>query len=125
SARDRLIAAKNHVLDDPAAAKAQFIAAARQAGTVVHECETAASARDLIGKLLQDPGVELLAKGKSMVTEEIFLNHHLEAAGIRVVETDLGEWIIQLAHGTPSHMVMPAIHKRRQQVATLFESETG
>ena len=68
--------------------------------------------------------VKLLAKGKSMVGEEVFLNHHLEAAGIRVVETDLGEWIIQLAHETPSHMVMPAIHKSRQQIATLFEAVT-
>jgi iron-sulfur cluster protein len=67
--------------------------------------------------------VQLLAKGKSMVAEEIFLNHHLEEAGLRVVETDLGEWIIQLAHETPSHMVMPAIHKSRQQVGDLFERE--
>jgi L-lactate dehydrogenase complex protein LldF len=58
-----------------------------------------------------------------MVAEEILSNHHLEEAGLRVVETDLGEWIIQLAHETPSHMVMPAIHKSRQQVADLFESE--
>ena len=48
-----------------------------------------------------------------------------EAAGVRVVETDLGEWIIQLAHETPSHMVMPAIHKSRQQVGALLESEVG
>jgi L-lactate dehydrogenase complex protein LldF len=59
-----------------------------------------------------------------MVAEEIFLNYHLEAAGLKVVETDLGEWIIQLAHETPSHMVMPAIHKSRQQIAALFEIET-
>src|SRR5262249_21427823 len=75
--------------------------------------------------VLRRNGVRLLAKGKSMVAEEIFLNEHLESAGVRVVETDLGEWIIQLARETPSHMVMPAIHKSRQQVATLFESEVG
>src|SRR5437879_12092262 len=74
--------------------------------------------------ILREHNVRLLAKGKSMVAEEIFLNHHLEAAGLKVVETDLGEWIIQLAHETPSHMVMPAIHKSRQQIAALFESET-
>src|SRR5437879_10154699 len=74
--------------------------------------------------ILREHNVRLLAKGKSMVAEEIFLHHHLEAAGLRVVETDLREWIIQLAHETPSHMVMPAIHKSRQQVAVLFEVET-
>src|SRR5262249_46276201 len=98
--------------------------AARASGTHVHEAQTADQARALIMDLLRTRNVRLLAKGKSMVAEEIFLNHYLEAAGIRVVETDLGEWIIQLAHETPSHMVMPAIHKSRQQVAELFETET-
>jgi iron-sulfur cluster protein len=90
----------------------------------VHEVETAQQARETILEILRQRGVKLLAKGKSMVAEEIFLNHHLEAAGIKVVETDLGEWIIQLSHETPSHMVMPAIHKSRQQIASLFETET-
>ncbi len=125
TARDRLIAAKDDVLADPAAARRAFVDAAAQAGTQVHEVDTAEQARATILDLLQRRGVKLLAKGKSMVAEEVFLNHHLEAAGLRVVETDLGEWIIQLAHETPSHMVMPAIHKSRQQVASLFESETG
>ncbi len=124
-ARARLIEAKDRVLADPAAAREAFIAAAIAAGTVVHQAPTAAAARETILRLLQERSVRLLAKGKSMVAEEIFLNHHLEAAGIRVVETDLGEWIIQLARETPSHMVMPAIHKSRQQVAALFEQETG
>src|SRR5262249_40235773 len=87
------------------------------------ERETAQEARTTILDLLRSNGVRLLAKGKSMVAEEIFLNEHLEAAGIRVVETDLGEWIIQLAHETPSHMVMPAIHKSRAQVADLMQAE--
>ncbi|HEY3060194.1 MAG TPA: LUD domain-containing protein [Chloroflexota bacterium] len=125
SARQGLIAAKDQVLADPVAARRAFMAAARAAGTQVHEVETADQARATILDLLRSRGVKLLAKGKSMVAEEIFLNHHLEAAGVRVVETDLGEWIIQLAHEMPSHMVMPAIHKSRQQVAALFESETG
>jgi L-lactate dehydrogenase complex protein LldF len=124
-ARRQLTAAKNAVLDDPAALRERFIAAATQAGTVVHQADTAEAARETILRLLRERNVRLLAKGKSMVAEEIFLNHHLEAAGIRVVETDLGEWIIQLAHETPSHMVMPAIHKSRQQVAALFEAETN
>src|SRR5258708_21999046 len=98
--------------------------AARSAGSVVHEAATADEARATILSIWRERGVKLLAKGKSMVAEEIFLNHHLEAAGLKVVETDLGEWIIQLAHETPSHMVMPAIHKSRQQIAALFEAET-
>lgn len=123
SARTRLMAAKNGILADPAPARETFIRNARAAGTVVHEVATADQARQTILGLLRERNVTLLAKGKSMVAEEVFLNHFLEDAGVRVVETDLGEWIIQLAHETPSHMVMPAIHKSRQQIATLFEDE--
>jgi L-lactate dehydrogenase complex protein LldF len=123
-AKARLVAAKDRVLADPAAARARFVSAFTARGGVVHDARTADDARAIVLRLLQARGVTLFAKGKSMVAEEVFLNHHLEAAGIRVVETDLGEWIIQLAHETPSHMVMPAIHKSRQQVAALFEAET-
>ncbi len=123
-ARERLVAAKNHVLRDPRAARQSFVETARSTGSIVHEVETAEEAQATILKILRDHDVKLLAKGKSMVAEEIFLNHHLEAAGLEVVETDLGEWIIQLAHETPSHMVMPAIHKSRQQIAALFETQT-
>lgn len=124
TAREQLIEAKNHVLADPPTARREFVGAARSQGALVHEVESAEQAREIILTILRTGGVHLLAKGKSMVAEEIFLNHHLEDAGLRVVETDLGEWIIQLAHETPSHMVMPAIHKSRQQIATLFEAVT-
>ena len=60
-----------------------------------------------------------------MTAEETFLNDHLEKEGFEVVETDLGEWIIQLRHEGPSHMVMPAIHLSRQEVADLFTKVTG
>ncbi len=123
--RRRLVAAKSSVLGDPLAARREFVKQATAAGAVVHEVTTAQQARETILRLLQERGARLLAKGKSMVAEEIFLNGYLEQAGLRVVETDLGEWIVQLAHETPSHMVMPAIHKSRQQVATLFEAATG
>jgi iron-sulfur cluster protein len=117
--------AKDSVLADPASARRAFVYAATRAGAQVHETSTAEEARSTILSILQSRGVRLLAKGKSMVAEEVFLNHYLEQAGIEVVETDLGEWIIQLARETPSHMVMPAIHKSRQQVAALFEDRTG
>jgi iron-sulfur cluster protein len=123
SARERLVEAKNEVLEAPQTFQRQFIERATQAGAEIHEVATAAEARELILRLLRDRNVQLLAKGKSMVAEEIFLNDYLESAGLRVVETDLGEWIIQLAHETPSHMVMPAIHKSRGQVAELLEEE--
>jgi iron-sulfur cluster protein len=123
-ARARLMAAKNEVLADPEAARRAFIHQAQARGAQVHQVETAEAARTIIGDILRQHDVRLLAKGKSMVAEEIFLNEHLLEMGIQVVETDLGEWIIQLAQETPSHMVMPAIHKSRQQVAELFESET-
>ncbi len=125
SARQRLVAAKNAVLADPAAAREAFVKNATAAGAVVHQVATARQAREAILGLLQARHARLLAKGKSMVAEELFLNDSLEQAGVRVVETDLGEWIVQLARETPSHMVMPAIHKSRQQVADLFERETG
>jgi iron-sulfur cluster protein len=123
STRGRLVQAKNAVLDDPRTFQRQFVDRASAAGAQVYEVSTADQARELILRLLQERQVKLLAKGKSMVAEEIFFNHHLEAAGLKVVETDLGEWIIQLAHETPSHMVMPAIHKGRSQVADLLQAE--
>jgi L-lactate dehydrogenase complex protein LldF len=123
AARRHLVEAKNSSLQQHQAVLQTFVERATAAGAQVHNAATAAQAREVILTLLRDRGVRLLAKGKSMVAEEIFLNHHLEDAGLRVVETDLGEWIIQLAHETPSHMVMPAIHKSRGQVADLFEGE--
>ena len=122
-AKARLVAAKDRVLAEPSVWREQFTRAFAARGGVVHDARTADDARAIVLRLLTERGVTLFAKGKSMVGEEVFLNHHLEAAGIRVVETDLGEWIIQLAGETPSHMVMPAIHKSRQQVATLLGTE--
>jgi L-lactate dehydrogenase complex protein LldF len=78
-----------------------------------------------ITDLARERGVELIVKSKSMASEEIHLNHALEAAGLQVVETDLGEYIIQLAGETPSHIVAPSIHKTREQVAKLFERHLG
>jgi len=71
-------------------------------------------------EVAQQHKVRQVVKGKSMVTEEIGLNPALEADGIEVVETDLGEYIIQLAGETPSHIVVPAVHKNRREIARLF-----
>ena len=76
------------------------------------------------GQVAGDGGL-LVAKSKSMVSEEIELNHALEAAGIRAVETDLGEFIVQLRRETPSHLITPAVHLRREDVSELFHKEFG
>lgn len=88
----------------------------------------AATAEDAVARVLQiaqDKSACSVIKSKSMVTEEIHLNKHLEAQNIRVVESDLGEYIIQLAGETPSHLIAPAIHKTRSQVAELFSDVAG
>jgi iron-sulfur cluster protein len=73
--------------------------------------------------LARENGVKSVVKSKSMASEEIHLNRRLEEAGIAVSETDLGEWIVQLAGERPSHMVMPAIHMTKEQVAEIFSKE--
>ncbi|WP_129675029.1 LutB/LldF family L-lactate oxidation iron-sulfur protein [Candidatus Chloroploca sp. Khr17] len=83
------------------------------------------AARRYIVELARDRGVKSIVKSKSMASEEIHLNHALEHAGFEVVETDLGEYIIQLAGETPSHIIAPAIHKTREQVSALFEKHLG
>ncbi|WP_028587615.1 L-lactate dehydrogenase (quinone) large subunit LdhH [Desulfocurvus vexinensis] len=104
---------------------AEFKAKAEKNGVHVHLARTAAEANEIIARIAREGGVKKIVKSKSMTAEETLLNHHLEADGYEVVETDLGEWIIQLRHEGPSHMVMPAIHLSRYQVADLFSEVTG
>jgi iron-sulfur cluster protein len=123
--RARLTEAKRRAVSERVPLLARFRAAAERAGATVHESASAADAVRYVVELCRRRGATLVAKGKTMVSEELFLNHALAAAGITAIETDLGEWIVQLAHETPSHMVMPAIHKSRQQVGRLFEDHLG
>ncbi len=92
-------------------------------GGHVHWATTAEEAREMVLRLCRDRGVRMAVKSKSMATEEIDLNEALEHAGVTPVETDLGEYIIQLAHEKPSHIIAPAIHKTKGQVAELFSRE--
>ena len=92
-------------------------------GGHVHWATTGDEARETILRLCRDRGVKMAVKSKSMATEEIDLNEALERAGVTPVETDLGEYIIQLAHEKPSHIIAPAIHKTMGQVADLFSRE--
>ena len=94
-------------------------------GTKVHLVRTAREANELIADIARENDARKIVKSKSMTAEETLLNHHLEAEGFEVIETDLGEWIIQLRGEGPSHMVMPAIHLSRYQVADLFTDVTG
>ena len=99
---------------------ARFIARAEVAGARVHLARDAGEARAIVRDLLRARGARLVVKGKSMTAEEIGLNAALEAAGIEVVETDLGEYIIQLRREPPSHIVAPAIHLRIDDIAEDF-----
>lgn len=123
--RHELASTKQAVRDDLDHELDRFIANAEAAGSTVVQVATAAEANAYIADLCRQRGVELVVKGKSMVSEETMLNAHLESLGIAAVETDLGEWILQLSGEHPSHLVMPAIHKRKEQVATLFERVLG
>ena len=89
-------------------------------GMKVHWAETAADANAIVLDILNAHGAKRLVKGKSMVSEEMHLNDFLEAHGVESLESDLGEYVIQLDHETPSHIIMPAIHKNRRQIARLF-----
>ncbi len=120
AARDAAVEAKTRALRRLDRHLETFEARCRDQGGVVHWAETSEDARRIVLDLLTARGVRTLSKGKSMVAEEIGLNGFLEAHDIEVVETDLGEYIIQLADEPPSHIIAPAIHKTMPQVAELF-----
>ncbi len=92
-------------------------------GVQVHPTADADSAKRVVLDIARRNGVKTVVKSKSMASEEIHLNQALEAAGITPYETDLGEWILQLAGETPSHLVAPAIHKTLKQVQDLFRAK--
>ena len=102
-----------------------FVENAERRGAKFHWARDAAEANDIICRLTLERGARNVVKSKSMTTEEIHLNTALERAGMQVVETDLGEYIIQLAGETPSHIIAPAIHKTKRQIAELFTTELG
>ncbi len=89
-------------------------------GVQVHWARDAAEANAIFLAIARAAGATRMAKGKSMVSEEIELNHRMAEEGIECVETDMGEYIVQLAGERPSHIIMPAIHKTKQQIGRLF-----
>lgn len=98
----------------------QLEAKLEQNGIRVHWAETTAEANAIIAELIERKNGKRVVKGKSMVSEETALNDHLQARGIECLETDMGEYIVQLAGEHPSHIIMPAIHQNKAQVANLF-----
>lgn len=102
-----------------------FVNNARANGVHVHFANTGEEAVKLTLDIAEHAHAKSVVKSKSMVTEELHLNHALESIGVEAVETDLGEYIIQLAGEMPSHIVIPAIHKNRYQIAELLSKEAG
>ena len=128
--RQRAHAIRAEVIEHLDAYLGKFIANVQANGLTVHRAKDAAEAVQLVLEIAsqtrKQPAAPLLfAKSKSMVSEEIELNHALEAAGHRVVETDLGEYIIQLRGERPAHIITPAVHLRRAQVGQLFHEKLG
>lgn len=103
----------------------QFEANATRLGAQVHWARDVAEHNKIVAGILQRHGVTRVVKSKSMLTEECGLNPHLEQLGIEVTDTDLGEWIVQLLGEHPSHIVTPAIHIRKEEVAQLFHERLG
>ncbi len=123
--REKASAIRMRALDDLPAYLDTFSANATKAGAVVYRAKDAQTANDIVFNILKDRGARRIVKSKSMVTEEIGLNEYLLSRDMSVVETDLGEYIVQLAGEPPSHILGPALHKDRQQIGRLFEQKLG
>lgn len=119
-AREEARDIKEHAIEHLPDLIDQVTTAVEANGGHVHLAADAASANTYIERVVRDADAKVLVKSKSMTTEEIEVNHHLEALGVDVYETDLGEFVIQLADETPSHLIGPAIHKSREDIAALF-----
>jgi L-lactate dehydrogenase complex protein LldF len=123
--REKASAIRTEVLQNLREYLEQFSAAAEKAGAKVHFARDAALARQTMASILTRHAVKKIVKAKSMVTEEIHLNQHLESLGMEVTETDLGEYIVQLAGEKPSHILAPAIHKNRYDIGRLLADKLG
>ena len=123
--RDRARAIKEATLQHLDQHLERLIDNVERRGGHVHYATSGEEAREVVLAIARRTRARMVVKSKSMATEEIHLNEALEAAGVTPVETDLGEYIIQLAHERPSHIIAPAIHKTKGQVAELFARELG
>jgi L-lactate dehydrogenase complex protein LldF len=103
----------------------EFVAKIEARRTKVHWASTSEQAREIILQIVRDKNARSIIKSKAMTAEEIHLNDALEAAGLNVVENDLGEFIVQLRHETPYHIVFPSMHLTRGEISELFQRELG
>ena len=123
--RDLAKQIRNHVLANLDAYLYQLSEKVEQNGGHVFFAETAEEANDYILRVAREKNAKKIVKSKSMVTEEIGMNHILEKDGIKVVETDLGEYLLQIVGDKPSHIVVPAIHKDRHQIRKELHEKLG
>ncbi len=123
--RENAAKIKQYTMANLATLLEQFEKNAQANGITVHWAKDAAEHNQIVLDLLQQHHVKKLVKSKSMLTEECHLNPFLERHGIDVVDTDLGEWIVQLREEPPSHIVMPAIHTKREEIGELFHEKIG
>lgn len=121
--RDRARLIRRHTLARLDDYLVELGANVEKAGGVVHWAPDAAAAQRIVAAIAQANQVRTIVKAKSMVTEEIHLNAALEAVGLEVIETDLGEYIAQLAQEAPSHLIAPVLHKTRQEIGRLFQQK--
>jgi L-lactate dehydrogenase complex protein LldF len=123
--RQTASAIKSHTIANLADYLEQFEREATNCGAVVHWAANAAEHNEIVLGILKNHKVKKVAKSKSMLTEECHLNPFLERNGVEVVDTDLGEWIVQLRGEAPSHIVLPAIHIKKEEVGELFHEKLG
>jgi L-lactate dehydrogenase complex protein LldF len=123
--RDTAAAIKKHTLSRLADYLEEFERNVCANGMQVHWAGDGAEHNAIVHRILSDRGVTRLVKSKSMLTEECHLNPYLEARGIEVTDTDLGERIVQLRHEPPSHIVLPAIHLKKEDIGQLFHEKLG
>jgi L-lactate dehydrogenase complex protein LldF len=123
--RDHAKQIKQHTLSRLDQYLEQLDASVTKLGGHVHWAATAEDARRIIADIARQTNCKTAVKSKSMTTEEVHLNPALEAAGLEVVETDFGEFIIQLAGERPSHLVAPAVHHTRESIARILSQHTG
>ena len=123
--RDTASAIKRHTVTHLDKYLERFADSAERNGVKVHWAKDAAEFNSIVLSILYERGVSKLVKSKSMLTEECGMNPYLESHGIDVVETDLGERILQLMHEKPCHIVVPAVHIKQEDVGRLFEEKLG
>ena len=118
--RDLGEAVRQHALANLPSLLVQLEETMTAAGVVVHWAETADDANRIVLEIAQAASARTIIKGKSMASEEIELNHYMQEHGVRCIESDMGEYIVQMAGEKPSHIVMPAIHKTKRDIGELF-----